>query len=273
MACAGDGPRGNAGDLRGRHRPAATIGVNPWRDKPGAMEIPGERKCNRCGARWSYYDTGSVNCPNCGSIDSVGVDEAKTHTDTPAELDLSEAKTVAAERTVREAADLASTVAGEYVRRRGFIRAGDLVDLDDEMLVAHELRVVADRLARALASSDAEEFYFVSLLGAGSAGERPGPGDVPDSLADARGLAYATAVDDYRTEVVTWLDDDRVDGHALDVLELIADHVRRIRALDGAVPPEDAERLVQATREVADYLREDDEGALSRARERLTYIG
>jgi DNA-directed RNA polymerase subunit RPC12/RpoP len=39
------------------------------------MKIRGERECKDCGARWSYYETGSVSCPECGSRRSVGVDD------------------------------------------------------------------------------------------------------------------------------------------------------------------------------------------------------
>jgi DNA-directed RNA polymerase subunit RPC12/RpoP len=34
------------------------------------MKIRGERECTDCGTRWSYYDTASVECPQCGSRDT-----------------------------------------------------------------------------------------------------------------------------------------------------------------------------------------------------------
>src|SRR6056297_1417065 len=57
------------------------------------MEIRGERECKDCGTRWSYYETGSVACPNCESVRSVGVDEErKRHTAGQATLDLTEVR-------------------------------------------------------------------------------------------------------------------------------------------------------------------------------------
>jgi len=57
------------------------------------MEIRGERECTDCGERWSYYETGDVACPACGSMQSVGVDEERAlHTTTAGEFDLTEAR-------------------------------------------------------------------------------------------------------------------------------------------------------------------------------------
>jgi hypothetical protein len=50
---------------------------------------------------------------------------------------------------------------------------------------------------------------------------------------------------------------------------MLRDHVTRIEALDGEVPPKDADGLLRAVRDVGTSLREDDEVALVRAEERL----
>ncbi|MXR22522.1 endonuclease Q family protein, partial [Halobacterium bonnevillei] len=61
------------------------------------MDVRGERECKSCGTRWSYFETGSVACPECGSVRSVGVGERSQHTDGNATLDLSDAQRAAAD--------------------------------------------------------------------------------------------------------------------------------------------------------------------------------
>ena len=56
------------------------------------MRIRGERECKDCGTRWSYYETGTPSCPDCGSLRSVGVGERTQHTAGTAALDLSPAR-------------------------------------------------------------------------------------------------------------------------------------------------------------------------------------
>ncbi len=253
------------------------------------MEVRGERECQDCGTRWSYYETGSVECPECGSVHSVGVDEERRlHTDTAAALDVTRARTAAAERPLAEAAEVAADCVSDYVRGRGFVVGGDLRDLDDEYLVAAELRHVAGALERALDGSAAshsaafgraldpgedDERYFVRLLRAadGSA-DRPAPDEVPEALRDARGLAYANAVRAYRRDVSAWVDANDGPAGADDALELLGEHVKRVRALDGGVEPRAAESLVRAARDLADYVRDGDEAAFDAARDRLARL-
>ncbi|MFB6207308.1 MAG: TFIIB-type zinc ribbon-containing protein [Haloglomus sp.] len=242
------------------------------------MEIRGERECKRCGARWSYYDTGEVTCPECGSAFSVGVeDERKRHTDHAPDFDLADVRTAASQRPVREAADVAVDVARAYLRERGFIHGGDLLELDEEYLAAAELRHVAGDLSRTLEVGEDEEFHFLTLVRGADRGERPGTDDVAESLRPARGLAVASAVGDYRDDVRSWLD-AQPDAHpeALAVLETLDDHVRRVEALDGDVPLATMETLVAAARGVGRALREeesddetDGESALAEAAARL----
>ena len=235
------------------------------------MELRGDRECRDCGTQWSYFDSGSVRCPECGSVRSVGVNEERVrHTDADAALDLEAARSRAADDDLRAAAEEAETAAREYTRRRGFIHAGELLDLDDGFLAAHELRHVADAVGHALDLPADAERYFLALLRGADAGERPDPEEVPASMAAARGLAYATAVGVYRRELLTWLDDERGGpGAVRDVLERLGDHLRRVEALDGDVEPADAERLVAVAREVAAYVRDGDDEHVEGARARL----
>ncbi len=258
------------------------------------MKVRGQRECKDCGARWSYYETGSVECPDCGSLRSVGVeDERNLHTDTPVEFDLTEVREDVDARPLREVADRAGDLAGEYVRKRGFVRGGDLRPLDDAYLAAQELRHAADVVGRGLDLSDDEEWYFLALLrGADAASDRdgdrhpadgdqrPAPDEVPESMHPIRGLAYADAVAEYRREMADWLDEQDAESgeserrvwdrtQARDALETLGDHVKRVQALDGDVDADTAELLVAATRDVSRYLREGDEDALVSARDRF----
>lgn len=237
------------------------------------MEIRGNRECRKCGSRWSYYDTGSVACPNCGSLRSTGRDERrKLHTDSPATFDLDEVRALAHGVTDAELASTAADVAREYVHQRGFVNGGELRPLDDTYLAAAELAAIGSELARRSAPSDGEELYFLSLLRSADDGERPSPESVPTTLRDARGLAYTDAVREYRRDVDRWLDAENEppgEGFARDTIERLGDHVKRIRALQGDVPPTDAEALVEAARGFGAYLRADDPDGLETCRRRL----
>ncbi len=267
------------------------------------MRVRGNRECQDCGARWSYYDTGSVACPDCGSVHSVGVDERALHTDGDATLDLTEARRAADERSLPEAAERAASACRAYVRRRGFVSGGDLLALDDTYLAARELTGVGETLRRALSWDDATELYFLSLLRGAADGDRPAAADVPADLRGPRGLAAADAVEAYRRDLAAWLD-EHPDPAARETLSELSVHERRIRALDGAVPPAEADRLVAAARDVGRYLGADggeadsagggagasgsreedhrdeavaadagDEAALARAKDRLARLG
>lgn len=258
------------------------------------MRVRGNRECQDCGARWSYYDTGSVACPDCGSVHSVGVDERALHTDGDAALDLTEARRAADERSLPEAAERAASDCRAYVRRRGFVSGGDLLALDDTYLAARELTGVGETLRRALSWDDATELYFLSLLRGAADGDRPAAGDVPADLRGPRGLAAADAVEAYRRDLAAWLD-EHPDPAARETLSELSVHERRIRALDGAVPPAEADRLVAAARDVGRYLGADDgdvegsadtdppaggsdaptgdEAALARAKDHLARLG
>lgn len=237
------------------------------------MEVRGVRECQSCGAQWSYYDTGSTECPECGSMLSVGVGDRQLHTDRPVEFDLSAARERFADGSVRDAADPAQAAALEYIRGRGFIDAGELLGLDETYVAAHEIRHVASELGRALSVSEAESYYFGQLLDGAAEGQRPSPGDVPQPLHVARGLGAATAVRAYRDDLRTWVDREETVAAATSQLESLGSHVRRVRALDGAVEPADADRLVTAARRLGDFLREGDEADLDASRAALDALG
>ena len=238
------------------------------------MRIRGERECKDCGTRWSYYETGTPSCPGCGSLRSVGIGERTQHTAGTATLDLSPARNHLGDEEggLRAAAERAAEDCRAFARQHGFVHSGDLVPLDEIYVGALELRAVADEFARAMRIDDAEEAYFLALLGGVDSGERPPPAEVPESLRAARGLAAAKAVEEYRRDVSAYLD-DHPDEAARTAFGTLSEHRKRIEALDGDVSPETADRLVRVARELGTYLREGDESALVTARDRLSRLG
>lgn len=239
------------------------------------MRIRGERECSDCGHRWSYYETGSVSCPTCGGLRSTGVGDRERHTADPVDLDLTPARELAGEDCWDEAIEAAIERCGEYVRRRGFIRGGELLAFDDTYLAAAELRAACRAIERGFGSGvdDAEEIYLLALLRGADGGERPSVEAVPaiESIRSARALAYATAIREYRAEMSTYLD-DHPDPAAASVLGSIAEYVKRVQALDGSVDLRTVETLVDATKDVGRAIREDEDGALATARERLSRL-
>lgn len=234
------------------------------------MKVRGQRECTDCGSQWSYYETGTVECPNCGSLKSRGVDERTEHTDAPVTFDLTTARNRVDEGLL-DAAEVAADQCREFVRKTGFIHAGELRPLSEMYLAAAELAAVTSSLRHAMRTTDEEELYLLDLLRGADHGERPTTDTVPESLTAARGLAYAAAVDDYRDDVRTYLA-EHPDPAASAVLQTVGNHVRRIEALDGAVDVRTTERVVRATQDVGRYLVEGDDGALASARERLAEL-
>ncbi len=232
------------------------------------MKIRGERECTECGTRWSYYETGNVGCPACGSLRSVGIDDRTEHTDLQVGFDLTPVRNAIDELSIDELAARAGDECRDYVRRRGFVNAGTLRELDDTYLAANELRHVADIIGRDVLLEEREELYFLSLLKDADRGERPPQSEVPASLQDARGLAYANAVREYQRDIKTWAADRSLSTAERSMLETLGEHVKRIRMLDGDIDPRLAERLVEATRDLANGLR-GDEVAFTQAQARL----
>lgn len=235
------------------------------------MKVRGRRRCTACEARWSYFETGSPACPDCGSLRSVAVhDERVLHTDSPIELDLGPARSLLEERPLGEVAEAAVAAARDYLAGRGFVDGGELLDLDDAVLAAAELRYVGDHVRRTMVVDDATEAHLLDLLAGAEDGDRPAA--VPSPLRPARGLATAEAVGAYRRDLSTWLD-EHPDTEAEAVLDRLRTHERRVEALDGEVPTEEAEGLVAAARAVGGYLQNGDPAALERAEERLGRMG
>ena len=231
------------------------------------MDIRGERECKACGARWSYYETGEITCPDCGSVRSVGVDERTTHTAGAADLDLTNVIADIDQVAVRTLAEHAGEQAREYVRTAGFIHAGDLQPLGDTYLAACELCRVAGTISRVMYVETEEELYFLELLRGAQEGDRPDPEDVPESLRVERALAITAAVDAYLEDLRRWLEgrEPEVDR----VLSAVTTRCKRIEALDGDVEPAESERLVRTAQDLSAYLREGDETALARALDRV----
>ena len=253
------------------------------------MKVRGRRECVECGTRWSYYETASVYCPACGSIRSRGIDDERTlHTASPEELDLTEIRVALEERSLSEATEEAKERCREYVRTQGFVRGGELLDLSETYVAARELAHVADLVGRTMDLREDEEWYLLELLRDADRGKRPDPADVPTSFLAARGLAVAESVEDYRSEVRDWLDEQGeseldeqgesgldeqgesgLDETVTEDLVTVGEHATRLEALQGEVPSATAERLLTATRELATAIREDDQDALRTARDRL----
>ena len=233
------------------------------------MKIRGTRECQSCGTTWSYYETGTPSCPSCGSLRSVGLDESRQeHTDSPAELALDEIRSRLGDETVEAVADDLKSRLRSYIRQRGFISGGELQPLDSRYLAGCELLQVTDQVARRRQPTEAEQLFVFALLDAVDAGEWPPDAELPDSLAAARGLAVAEAVEAYRRELRHWLD-EHPDSEARSTLGSLREQTKRAEALQGEIPPGTATGLVSAARGIGQYLRTDDETALAAAQTRL----
>ncbi|WP_280585445.1 hypothetical protein [Halorubrum sp. Boch-26] len=268
------------------------------------MKVRGERECQECGARWSYYETGSVECPDCGGLRSVGVDDRTAHTDALAALNLGthRARFGDAEGTLpTEGVDELKSDLREYVRKRGFIRGGELLPLDDTYLAARELLEAIDCYDRLRNPADADREYLIDLLAGADDGDRPATENVPERLREARGMAAARAVDEYRSDLLAFLDELDTDSGtgseddtirddakadtatvsvtgddprsriapARELLERLRDRAKRVEALNGDVPAADADALLDAADALGEYVRTGGDAAIERARARL----
>ena len=236
------------------------------------MKIRGRRECKACGAQWSYYETGAISCPDCGSAHSVGTDEERAlHTATAATLDLTPIRTDIDTEPLGRLAERASDRAREFTRGYGFVDAGRLRPLDETYLAAMELKHAAAEIGRRIDVSDDEAWYVTELLRADK-GARPAPDSVPRSMRAMRGLAYANAAREYRADLRAYLE-EHPDRAVTGALERLSTHLKRVRALDGDVSPRESETLVSAARSLGRYLADGEEGELAVAEERLDSLG
>jgi uncharacterized Zn finger protein (UPF0148 family) len=236
------------------------------------MKIRGDRQCKECETRWSYYETGEITCPECGSLRSVGVEDRKEHTASPVTLDLTDVRNRIDDVPISELAADAAEECRSFVRQYGFIDAGELQPLSDTYLAARELRHVAGYVEHTMQLTDEEEYYLLELVRGADQEERPEPAVVPESVRGTRGLAYATAVDHYRSDLRVYLDDNP-DETARQLLSTLAEHEKRITALDGDVPLSTSDALVGTARSLGEYLATGDESSLAQAQHRLDTLG
>ncbi|MGM0447638.1 MAG: DUF7117 family protein [Methanobacteriota archaeon] len=174
------------------------------------MKVRGERECQSCGARWSYYQTGSVACPSCGDLRSVGVDARTAHTDAPVSLDLAahrERFGDAPGTLPRSGVDELQSDLREYCRKRGFIDGGRLALLDGTYLAARELLEAVDCFERLRDPTGPDREYLLALLAGAEDGNRPPANEVPTALREARGMAAVRAVEAYRSDALDFLDE------------------------------------------------------------------
>ena len=233
------------------------------------MEIPGERECSACGERWSYYDTGEIRCPACGSPKSVSAGPPAEHTAGATELDLSPVRATLDERPLREVADEAADAAGEYLASAGFVEAGELQPLGTEYVAAAELRRVGRTAGRLRALTGEEEAYLLALLRDADRGERPAPDAVPAAFHPERGLAVAASVDAYLADLRRVL---HPEGQLARVISELRTQQKRIEALNGNVDPATAKPVLEAARQLHDAV-DGDETALKRAATALDEAG
>lgn len=202
---------------------------------------------------------------------SVGVGDRRLHTDGAVELDLSSALARTTDGSIRTAADPAEEEALSYIKGRGFIDDGQLQELDETYVTAQELRHAASELGRRISVTEEEEYYFLELVEGAQSGKQPPPDAVPSSMEHARGLGAVAAVRAYREDLRTWMDHETSVEEVRVLLGSVDAQRRRIRALDGAVPPTDADRLVAAARGLGAYLRTEgkEDTSLDAARKEL----
>lgn len=233
------------------------------------MEIRGERECTECGTRWSYFETGAVACPGCGSLRSVGSGSRLTHTDAPVTLDLTDVIVDIETRSLEALLADAVTVCRDYVRQRGFVSAGDLRDLDDGYVAALEVRHAGGLVSARRTLTDDERYYLLSLLRDADQETRPRASIVPETLRAARGLAVSRAVADYRRDVVEWTADRSFEATTRTAIETLGDHATRLDQLDGDVDPETAEELLSITRSLGEAVGRGDDAAAADVLDRL----
>lgn len=229
------------------------------------MRIRGERACRNCGTHWSYFETGAIECPDCGSLASAGRSEPAEHTDGAVELDLSSSRQALADRPLEAVTGDIRETCRSYLQGRGFIREGVIQPLDDAFLRAAELKQVCHALERTQTVEEECELYFLQLL---RSEERPGPERVPGALQEARAAGFADALERYCRDLRRYARWNQATSEQRAAIESLEAHTRRLALLEGRVDPVQVESLVRAARDVADGLT-GNETALATGRRRL----
>ncbi len=192
------------------------------------MDVQGERECLDCGERWSYWDTRTVECPECGSPRSRGVgDGARPEEEFTAE-DLDDTDLAATLENAEEAAR-------SYTTKKRFVVAGDLRPPDPVYVMATEVKhLAAEHAVRDEGFTDDEREYAVALVTGLEEGEPPHPDERPESLDAVHERAVADVVEDYGGEVVKWARDRDLDD--TDVMRDVEDArqvAKQVKATEG----------------------------------------
>jgi hypothetical protein len=252
------------------------------------MEIRGQRQCSECGQEWSYFDTGQVACPACGSLKSVGRGQRETHTDSAVELDLSNhQQALDSETDITTITDDLTTTLRDYIRQRGFLNGGTLQAPDETLLSAAELLHAVDVLDRRRRPTDETRLYVTKLLAGTDDGYRPTPDSVPTSMTAARGLAYTEILSRFHQDFGKWLSEESsimsvsTEGTTatrdseLSVSQLrerFRTYLTRSEALQGDIPVETSEIFLTVARKLHEGAVNDDIDALEIARTELDSV-
>ncbi|MFB6253304.1 MAG: hypothetical protein ABEI06_01680 [Halobacteriaceae archaeon] len=217
------------------------------------MEIKGYRECRECGHQWSYYETGNVQCPECGSIKSTGLDERTLHTNNPVEIDITSIQSLVSNDEFRQAGQRAAKEARNYTIKRGFIHKGDLIRCDERIFSCHELRNLGNYINRTASITEETEYYFIETIQAVKNSGRPDQQAIPKNLRSIRGLAYARAAKDYLNDVTTWIEYADHELPSGGVLERTKENIKRVEALDGDISIGDSERIYEIVANLYSY--------------------
>jgi hypothetical protein len=232
------------------------------------MQFTGHRRCKQCASEWSYFETGSVSCPECGAIKSTGIGGPEPHTAQHTSLELAPYWEVTDEE-VRIESDKIRRAVTEFLSEYGFIKGGDFLPLHDEVLAAGELRHAAYRYNTLGDPSEEVEHYLLGLLRAVMGESRPT--SPPDVLKQARGRGTADILEQFLRDMRQWTQ-ARAATELMPIRESFRTHLHRIQALEGDVDPVVLSRLIQSARAVQQYIAREDQQSLSKARDHLADV-
>lgn len=167
------------------------------------MEIRGERECLECGSTWSYFEIGSVECPECGSIRSRSISTPERDTSTVIGIDTDELVEELG-TNFKDGLSDALESCRSYVTRQGFVEGGDLQPPEVRYVMACEVVEICEAFTTPDRQdiSKEEKKYVVDLV----RGLRNGnpPDERPESLDDYHNLAVARTVERYAKDVTRY---------------------------------------------------------------------